>query len=319
MPKMRSKKKCNGLRATIHSSDSTTFAISCGSRADDNDGTRDDFGLKKEVGSGRTGTLYHPWMVIDLGEPMTVLGVQVQRRSGYDLMNNNEFVSIVRVSTSLIEPRFPPVNWGLGAYGSRLRPGGTLTASQQTAAERVAESQKGINGMLASGGAASASASASATAAGAQQASATASAVAQAQPSSAFLEHDGGGSKVAPDRGESRRSDDEFQLSRILNETAAASFLEESEKRDVKIHDVIYDGTTLQAAPYQKGGMETTLFWIGYDIDARGWADVRLRDSVLARYVKVTAVECKNHCSMRARVRVLSRAGCFTESFYMVS
>eukprot|EP00391_Amoebophrya_sp_Ameob2_P007384 CAMPEP_0178985846 /NCGR_PEP_ID=MMETSP0795-20121207/2375_1 /TAXON_ID=88552 /ORGANISM="Amoebophrya sp., Strain Ameob2" /LENGTH=925 /DNA_ID=CAMNT_0020676841 /DNA_START=299 /DNA_END=3076 /DNA_ORIENTATION=+ len=255
---------------------------------------------------------------------MTVLGVQVQRRSGYDLMNNSEFVSIVRVSTSLTEPIFPPVNMGLGAYGSRLRPGGTLTASQQTAAERVAESQKGINGMLASGGAASASASASATAAGAQQASATATASAvttQAQPSTAFLENpgDGGGRKVAPDRGESRRSDNEFQLSRILNETAAASFLEESEKRDVKIHDVIYDGTTLQAAPYQKGGMETTLFWIGYDIDARGWADVRLRDSVLARYVKVTAVECKNHCSMRARVRVLSRAGCFTESFYMVS
>eukprot|EP00392_Amoebophrya_sp_AT5.2_P001229 g1231.t1 len=141
--------------------------------------------------------MYHPWMVIDLGEPMTVTGVQIQRRSGYDPMNKNEYVSAVRVATSMVEPEYPPVNLGTGggAFGNRLRP---------------------------------------------------------------------------------------------------------------------------DAAPYQKGGEETTLFWTGYDIDAVGWADVRFRDSVLARYVKIFAYECNNHCSMRARVRVIKRDGCFTTNFYMV-
>eukprot|EP00392_Amoebophrya_sp_AT5.2_P006159 g6169.t1 len=170
-------------------------------------------------------------MVIDLGEPMTVLGVQIQRRSGYDILNGNEYVSMVRVSSSMVEPAFPPVNLGLGAYGNTLKPRPTLTSQNK-------ESEQGAAQTLAA-------------------------------------------RKTAP--------------------------------------PYTNDLTTLLAAPYQKGGSETTLFWIGYDIDAVGWADVRFRDSVLAQYVKIFLVECQNRCSMRARVRVLSRAGCFLDNFYTVS
>eukprot|EP00392_Amoebophrya_sp_AT5.2_P009725 g9753.t1 len=199
-------------------------------------------------------------MTIDLGEPMTVLGVQIQRRAAIDPQNNNEYVSIVRVSTSLDEPIQPPVNLGAGSYGNLLRPGSTRTSRTKTLAER-----KGLN-------------------------------------ESSFLE--------------------EFSALR-MNETTE-SFLEKAGveaaaagvKDITKVHN---DGTRLMAAPYQEGGMETPMFWMGYDMDAQGWADVRFRDSVVARYVKIMTVECNNHCSMRARVRVLDRPGCFTEKYMMVS
>eukprot|EP00392_Amoebophrya_sp_AT5.2_P014783 g14944.t1 len=110
----------------------------------------------------------------------------------------------------------------------------------------------------------------------------------------------------------------------LLEKTALELEAPKDEKITPKAGEIpkfpVLDGTTLVTSPYRLGRAETTLFWTGYDMDLQGWADLRFRDSVYARYVKIMTYECQNHCSMRARVRVLSRKGCTgAENFYMVS
>ncbi|CAD7924239.1 unnamed protein product [Amoebophrya sp. A120] len=277
--------------------------------------------LESAKGSGKTGAIYHPWMVIDLEEPMVVLGVQIQRRAATDLENGNEYVSIVRVSTSMTEPIFPPVNAGLGAWGNQLRPSQAVNTAMQTDVLSDAEAEREkkfgdassflqreeaeeeelhevVQQML-------------------QSSNDTLASREQLVRKIQELEH----SRNAA----TEREDPSVLLQ--LHGTSGASLLQ-AEKKNAQQGDAQVevltagsfknDGTTLELSPYKIGNLDSNLWWTGDDIDKHGWADVRFKQHVVARYVKIFAVQCNNHCSMRARVRVMKRDGCFLQNFYTV-